>query len=104
MYRQIGLAGLAVIALTASAGTAGAQDFKYNRSAGGDGGYGSYASGRLTYANRHSSARVRSRGGMSGFYLCSSPYYTSSYRYDCYGRSYPPLNDFGWFGWRQPMY
>jgi hypothetical protein len=67
-------------------------------------GYGSYASGRLTYAKRYRSARIGSRGGMSGFYLCSSPYYSSNYRYDCYGRSYPPLNGFGWLGWRQPMY
>jgi hypothetical protein len=104
MYRRIGLAGLAVIALTASAGAAGPQDVKHNRSGGWDGGYGSYASERLTYAKRYSSARVRSRRGMSGFYLCSSPYYSSNYRYDCYGRSYPPLNGFGWLGWRQPMY
>ena len=103
MYRQIGLAGLAAITLTASAGAAGAQDFKYNRSGGWYGGYGSYASGRSTYSNRYSSARTRSRRGISGFYLCSSPYYSSNYRYDCYGRSYPPLNDFGWFGRRKPM-
>jgi hypothetical protein len=102
MYRQIGLAGLAVIVLTASAGTAGAQDFK--RSGGWDGGYGSDVSGRLAYAKRYSSARVGSRGRVSGFYVCSSPYYTNSYRYDCYGGSYPPLNGFGWLGWRQPMY
>jgi hypothetical protein len=104
MKRQIALAGLAVMALTASAVAAGAQDFNYNRSGGWDDDYGSYASGPLAYANRYRSVRVRSRGAMSGLYLCSSPYYSSNYRYDCYGRSYPPLNGFNWFGWRQPMY
>jgi hypothetical protein len=103
MNRQIALAGLAAMAFTASAAE-GAQHSRYNRSWGWDGVYGSYASGRLAYPNRYSPARVRSRGGMSGFYLCSSPYYSSNYRYDCYGRSYPPLNDFGWLGWRRPMH
>jgi hypothetical protein len=104
MNRQIALAGLAALALTASAAAAGAQDFKYNRSGDWDGSYGSYASGRLTYANRYSSARIASRGRTSGFYLCSSPYYTGNYHYDCYGRGYPPLYGFRWLGPRQPMY
>jgi hypothetical protein len=104
MNRQIVLAGLATLALIASAAAPGAQGFEHYRSGGWDGGYGSYASGPLTYANRYSSGRVASRRRISGFYLCSSPYYSGNYRYDCYGRGYPSLNGFGWPGRRQPMY
>ena len=97
MNRQIVLAGLAALALAASAAAAGAQGSTYGR----DGGYSSHAP--EPYANRYGSARVPSRGRISGFYLCSSPYYSDNYRYDCYGRGYP-LNGFGWLGRRQPMY
>jgi hypothetical protein len=103
MNRQIVLVGLATLALAASAAAADAQGFEYYWS-GGDGGYNSYGSGPLTYANRYSSGRVASRRRISGFYLCSSPSYSGNYRYDCYGRVYPSLNGFGWPGRRPPMY
>jgi hypothetical protein len=104
MNRQIVLVGLATLALTVSAAAAEAQGFEYYWSGGRDGGYGSYGSGPLTYANRYSSGRVASRRRISGFYLCSSPYDSGNYRYDCYGRVYPSLNGFGRPGWRPPMY
>jgi len=104
MNRQIVLAGLATLAISASAVAADAQGFEYYRSGGWEGGYGSYVPGPPIYANRFSPARFSSRRRISGFYLCGSPYYTGNYRYDCYGRGYPPFNDFGWFGRRQPMY
>jgi len=102
MNRQIALAALAALALIASAAAAGAQGFEY-RSGSWNSGYSFYAPGPSTYANRYRSARVASRGRTSGFYLCSSPYYSDNYRYDCYGRSYQ-LDGFGWPWRRQPMY
>jgi hypothetical protein len=103
MNRQIALAALAALALVASAAAAGAQGFEYRSGGWNSSGYSFYAPGPSTYANRYRSARVASRGRTSGFYLCSSPYYSDNYRYDCYGRSYH-LDGFGWPWRRQPMY